>query len=416
MRTVKGAVMPKVSVVIPCYNHGRYLDEAIDSVLAQTFDDFEIVVVDDGSTDAFTIDLLKGYHREKTRVLRTVNMGLAAARNNGIAAAGGQYILPLDADDRIEPTYLEQAVAVLDGDPQVAIVYCRARLFGAVESEWLLPEYTLERMLLDNVIFCSAVFRRSDWTAIGGYDPGMVYGWEDYDFWLGIIERGGQVVRIPEILFCYRVASDSMVRSREKWQKVEMFRRIFRRHQQLFADNIGVWLENLVDVRDRYYSSRLYVDCGAGISDETSVVRKIDAGTRVITFDLSTYSGIVALRFDPVDTWAVLEFGAITLEYDRQQPRRLTEIASNALYCREGMLFFDTSDPQCFFPTLSPPDYRGLKRVTVELRFAALAEAALQRLVALQKEQLQRIGKVGGTKKMRHVGDHLLRSFFGTRR
>lgn len=408
--------MPKVSVVIPCYNHGRYLDEAIDSVLAQTFDDFEIVVVDDGSTDAFTIDLLKGYHREKTRVLRTVNMGLAAARNNGISAAVGEYILPLDADDRIEPTYLEQAVAVLDGDHQVAIVYCRARLFGAVESEWLLPEYTLERMLLDNVIFCSAVFRRSDWTAIGGYDPGMVYGWEDYDFWLGIIERGGQVVRIPEILFCYRVASDSMVRSREKWQKVEMFRRIFRRHQQLFADNIGVWLENLVDVRDRYYSSRLYVDCGGGISDETSVVRKIDAGTRVITFDLSTYSGVVALRFDPVDTWAVLEFGAITLESDRQQPRRLTEIASNALYRKEGLLFFDTSDPQCFFPTLSPPDYRGLKRVTVELRFEALAEAALQRLVALQKEQLQRIGTVGGTKKMRHVGDHLLRSFFGTRR
>lgn len=408
--------MPRVSVIIPCYNHGRYLNEAIDSVEAQTFDDFEIVIVDDGSTDAFTIDLLKGYHREKTRVLQTANMGLAAARNNGIAAAVGQYILPLDADDRIEPTYLQQAVAVLDRDPQVAIVYCRARLFGAVESEWLLPEYTLERMLLDNVIFCSAVFRRSDWTAIGGYDPGMVYGWEDYDFWLGIIERGGQVVRIPEILFCYRVASDSMVRSREKWQKVEMFSRIFRRHQQLFADNIGVWLENLVDVRDRYYSSRLYVDCGAGVSDETSVVRKIDAGTRVITFDLGTYSNIVALRFDPVDTWAVLEFGALTLEFDRQQPRRLTEIASNALYRRDDLLFFDTSDPQCFFPTLSPPDYQGLKRVTVELRFTALAEVALQQLVALQKEQLQRIGKLGGAKKMRHVGGHLLRSFFGTRR
>lgn len=408
--------MPRVSVVIPCYNHGRYLDEAIDSVLAQTFDDFEIVVVDDGSTDAFTRDLLKGYRREKTRVLRTVNMGLAAARNNGIAAAVGEYILPLDADDRIEPTYLQQAISVLDGDPRVAIVYCRARLFGAVESEWLLPEYSLERMLLDNIIFCSALFRRSDWTAIGGYDPGMVYGWEDYDFWLGIIERGGQVVRLPEILFCYRVASDSMVRSKEKWQKVEMFIRIFRRHQPLFADNIGVWLENLLDVRDRYFSSRLYVDCGAGISDETSVVRKVDGGTRVVVFDLGTFSDIVALRFDPVDTWAVLEFGAITLDYDQQQPRRLTEISSNALYRQEGLLFFDTSDPQCFFPTLSPQDYRGLKRLTVELRFEALAEAALQRLVAFQKEQLQRKSTTGATTKMRHVGDHLLRSFFGTSR
>jgi glycosyltransferase involved in cell wall biosynthesis len=405
--------MPRVSVVIPCYNHGRYLDEAIDSVLAQTFGDFEIVVVDDGSTDAFTVDLLRGYRREKTRVLRTVNMGLAAARNTAISAAVGEYILPLDADDRIEPTYLEQAVAVLDRDPQVAIVYCRARLFGVVDSEWLLPEYSLERMLLDNVIFCSAVFRRSDWMVVGGYDPGMVYGWEDYDFWLGIIERGGQVVRLPDILFCYRVASDSMVRSKEKWQKVEMFGRIFRRHQQLFADNIGVWLENLVDVRDRYYSSRLYVDCGVGISDETSIVRKINGGTRVIVFDLGTYSDIVALRLDPIDTWAVVEFGAIVLDYEHQQLRRLTDISSNALYCKEGLLYFDTSDPQCFFPTLSQQDYRGLKRVTVELRFEALAEAALQRLVAFQKEQLQLNSTSSATKKMRHVGNHLRRSFFG---
>lgn len=402
--------MPTVSVIIPCYNHGKYLDEAVTSVLAQTFDDVEIIVVDDGSSEAATIELLRGYHRPKTRVLHTVNMGLAAARNNGINVASGRYILPLDADDRIEPKYLEQAVAVLEQQPGVGIVYCRARLFGAVESEWLLPEYSLERMLLDNVIFCSALFRRSDWEAVGGYDPGMIHGWEDYDFWLAIIERGGGVVRLPEILFCYRVASDSMVRSKEKWQKVEMFRRIYNRHQQLFSDNIGVWLENLVDVRDRYFTSRLYIDCGAGIGDDSSVARKIEAGTRTIVFDLSGYAGIRALRFDPVDTWAVVEVGAIILEYHDHAPRRVTEIDSNALYREDGLLFFDSSDPQCVFPTLEEKAYRGLRRITVELRFEALAEAALQRLVAYQKELLAKAGQTPTSAKICQVGGAWLRS------
>ena len=142
-------------------------------------------------------------------------------------------------------------MAILDADSEVGIVYCKARLFGAVETDWLLPDYSLERMLVDNLIFCSAFFRRDDWLDAGGYDPGMVYGWEDYEFWLGLIERGRKVVRLEENLFCYRVASDSMVRSKEKWQKVAMFRRIYERHQRLFSDNIGVWIETIADARDK---------------------------------------------------------------------------------------------------------------------------------------------------------------------
>ncbi len=243
--------MPTVSVIIPCYNQGQFLDEAVDSVLVQSFADFEIIIVNDGSTDDLTNRLLKTYAKEKTRVIATANMGLAAARNNGIAVACGKYILPLDADDRIGTSYLEKAVAILDADSEVGIVYCKARLFGAVETDWLLPDYSLERMLVDNLIFCSAFFRRDDWLDAGGYDPGMVYGWEDYEFWLGLIERGRKVVRLEENLFCYRVASDSMVRSKEKWQKVAMFRRIYERHQRLFSDNIGVWIETIADARDK---------------------------------------------------------------------------------------------------------------------------------------------------------------------
>ena len=309
--------MPKVSVIIPCYNQGHFLDEAVDSVLQQSFQDLEIIIVNDGSTDQSTNILLAGYNRPKTQVIATDNQGLAAARNNGIAKAQGEYILPLDADDTIESTYIEKAVALLDSNPDIGIVYCRARLFGQVETEWLLPDYSLTEMLLDNIIFCSALYRRQDWLLIGGYDPGMIYGWEDYDFWLSLIERGRGVVKIPELLFCYRVAADSMVRSKERWQKVAMFKRIFARHPTLFQQNIEIWIDTILNAREHSYTSRLYVDTGSGVSDACSVARKVTKDTFRLSFDVHRFKAIRNLRFDPVDTSAVVELQRSSTEKER---------------------------------------------------------------------------------------------------
>lgn len=406
--------MPTVSVVIPCFNQGRFVDEAVDSILAQSFVDFEIIIVNDGSTDAATNRLLQDYSREKTQVLTTENLGLAAARNNGIAAAQGKYILPLDADDRILPGYLEKAVAVLESDEQVGIVYCRASLFGAVETDWVLPEYSLERMLVDNIIFCSAFFRRDDWLATGGYDRGMIHGWEDYEFWLSLIERGRKVVKIPETLFSYRVASDSMVRSKEKWQKVEMFRRIYLRHRELFSEHIAIWIDALLDARDIYHTSRLYVDCGSGISDQASVGRKIEQGTRKIVFDLSGFDGITALRFDPVDTYVVLAIDRIVATTRTGQRHEVRRIESNALYDRQGMLLFDTKDPQCFLPELDLQILTQIAHLSIELRFIALADQALEQIVMHQKELLQRQGEERLSQKILQGGRRMARSIIGS--
>lgn len=405
--------MPKVSVVIPCFNQGQFVDEAVDSVLAQSFTDFEIIIVNDGSTDDRTNELLQNYNREKTRVIVTTNMGLAAARNNGIAVAGGKYIMPLDADDRIAPTYLEKAVAVLDADSEVGIVYANARLFGAVDTDWLLPEFSLERMLVDNLIFCSAFFRREDWLAAGGYDSGMIYGWEDYEFWLGLIERGRKVVRLEESLFFYRVASDSMVRSKEKWQKAAMFERIYQRHQRLFSENISVWINTLVDALDRYYTSRLYVECGGEINENLSVGRKIELGTRAIVFDLSGFTNINSLRFDPVDTWAVLEIHRITAVFSSGEKREVAKIESNALYDQQGLLYFDTCDSQCCFPEFKGSDLQGITQISVDLRFHALAESALLQLVQFQKAELGMVATLRIPGKIRRVGRSLLRMLAG---
>src|SRR5689334_22074802 len=103
--TARTGSSPRISVIVPCYNLGAYLAEAVDSVLAQTFQDFEIIVVDDGSDEPETQAIVGGFTRPRTRVLRTAHAGLAAARNLGIAEARGEYLSALDADDRLEPAF-----------------------------------------------------------------------------------------------------------------------------------------------------------------------------------------------------------------------------------------------------------------------------------------------------------------------
>ena len=125
----------KVSIIIPCYNQGQYVDDAVSSCLAQTYDNIEIIIVNDGSTDKFTNDFLSKYQRPKTKVINKRNEGLAEARNTGINNATGKYILPLDADDKIAPTYVEKAVQIIEQDESVGIVYCLAEYFGVTLKE-----------------------------------------------------------------------------------------------------------------------------------------------------------------------------------------------------------------------------------------------------------------------------------------
>ncbi len=226
--------MPKVSVIIPCFNQGAYLDEAVDSVLAQTFEDLEIVVVDDGSTDPATVAKLAAYERPKTRVVHTPNLGLPGARNLGIRESRGAYLLPLDADDRIAPTYVEQAAAVLDASPGTGIVYCRAELFGDEEGPWALPPFRLPDGLVSPCIFASALFRRSDWEAAGGYCETMRSGLEDHDLWLSLLERGAAVHRLDETLFHYRRTAASMSRHYTPEQLHALLDACIRRHRPLF--------------------------------------------------------------------------------------------------------------------------------------------------------------------------------------
>lgn len=226
-----------VSVVIPCYNQSQYLIEAVESVLIQTYIYWECIIVNDGSTDSTEIIAEKLCKKDKRiRYLYKENGGISLARNFGIKNSIGKYILPLDADDKIGKKYLEQAVKLLDAKSELKIVYCRGMLFGKKNKEIISPQYSIELMLCRNLIFCSGVFRRIDYEKTQGYNSNMQYGLEDWDFWLSLLETGGEVFKINEILFFYRIKSISRTTSLLEQSKLKMMRRqIWKNHRELYA-------------------------------------------------------------------------------------------------------------------------------------------------------------------------------------
>lgn len=231
---------PLVSVVIPCYNMGEYIKETIDSVKSQTFKDFEIIVVDDGSDDPATVACLDTLAVDQTvRLYRTSNHGLSAARNNGIAMARGRYILPLDGDDLIAPDFLDKTVAVLDRYPEIRVVATDAQLFGAVNRVKRLPEFSVKRLLSENLLFATSLFRKSDWQAVGGYCTAMRFGWEDWEFWLAICKQDRHVVRLTEPIFLYRIRENSMNRSMTYLKKATMLLVIVVRHWESYLKYPG---------------------------------------------------------------------------------------------------------------------------------------------------------------------------------
>ena len=205
---------PAVSVVIPCYQQAEYLAEAVESVVAQSYRDWEIVIVDDGSTDATATvagDLIARHPARRMRLVRQANQGLPGARNSGIAASAGRYILPLDADDILLPQMLEKTAGLLDADPSTAIAYTDYLRFGADSRQVKTGRWSLDDLAYRCQLSGPSLFRREVWLAVGGYNPNMRGGYEDWDFWMAAAERGFRGRRIAEPLFGYRIKPSSMI-------------------------------------------------------------------------------------------------------------------------------------------------------------------------------------------------------------
>lgn len=208
--------MTKVSVVIPCYNQGQYIDEAVESVLSQTFQDYEIIIVNDGSTDDFTNEILKNYNKPKTTVIHTKNQGLSAARNNGIRSSNGEYILPLDADDKIGSDFIQKTIQIIQNDIDIKAVSSYVQLFGDFDTKPTPQGGTIKDFLHYNNTTATSLYRKKDYLSIGGYDESYKSGYEDWDFWLRLLKGGGKIVMIPEFIFFYRKKAESMLIETEK--------------------------------------------------------------------------------------------------------------------------------------------------------------------------------------------------------
>ena len=230
--------MPKVSVIITCYNLGRYLEEAVNSVLNQTLLDFEIIIVNDGSTDNATNRTLAEYQKPKTIVYHTENQGLPAARNYGIQRSKGEFIVCLDADDKLHPEFLNRSAGVLnETDHQVGFVPTGIRRFGNSDSVFIPPEYSPFHLFVENLFVCACMFRKKCWEVVGGYNENMRKGYEDWDFWLKLIETGYRWITIPEVLFYYRDRKDSMLYN-TKERHSEQFGNLQKLHLQFISDHL----------------------------------------------------------------------------------------------------------------------------------------------------------------------------------
>ena len=234
---------PAVSVVVPCYNLGRYLDEAIESVLAQSCQDFEILVVDDGSTEPETQRLLQDYSRPKTRVVRTENRGLPAAKNLGLAETSGDYVCMFDADDRLAPSFLEASRRVLDEDPSIAFVSHWFQTFGDEVWDWTPTRCDLEALLDANTVNGAALVRRTALEAVGGFDETMRDGCEDWDIWITLVEQGYPGHILEQVLFYYRRRHDSMSRvMMEGDRHPKLFRRLIEKHVDSYRRHLPALL------------------------------------------------------------------------------------------------------------------------------------------------------------------------------
>ncbi len=247
----------RVSVIIPCHNHARYLPRAVESVLAQTFADFEIVIVDDGSTDD-TSKVAAKLAREnpgKIRVVRQEQQGAPRARNAGAKESGADYLLFLDCDDTIEPRMLGATVATMDSDAESGIVYTFTHHrsdpddppdpdFDDQVQEY--PAFRLAEWIRHNpqLDSCSLV-RREAFEQAGGLDPEQFA--EDLDLWLGIVKRGWTARLVPEPLFNYwhhggpRESSESWTRPIDlRWQLMHKHPELYDDRERLFVSSLAL--------------------------------------------------------------------------------------------------------------------------------------------------------------------------------
>ena len=316
---------PRVSVLLPCFNDGGFLDEAVGSVLSQTCQSFEIIIVDDGSTEAATLDRMASCTAPGIQVLRTPNRGLPAARNHAARHASGAVFCALDADDRLAPSWLEKGLRVLDERPGVAFVSHWLETFGDEHWTWTPERCDLPALLARNTVNGAALVRREAFEAVGGYDESMRHGCEDWDFWLRLVEEGWTGEIIPEVLFHYRRRAESMSRL---MLREDAYRRPL---DVVVAKHEAAYLAHLIDVVVAKEREALHL--GREVADlEQDRLVELEPALRRAREELEAIARKVATVRETVardEELLHLRAARLTLERDAEGLRAAVEHARN---------------------------------------------------------------------------------------
>ena len=222
-----------IAVVIPCHDDGATVEQAVGSVLAQDVP-VEVIVVDDGSTDPATGDVLGRLAADGVRVIRQENQGPGPARMTGLRATGAEYVMPLDADDRLLPGALRLLRRELDRNPAAVAAWGSARHFGGLDFvQKSLPSLDPWHITYQNHLPLSALYRREAVLDAGGWQlPG---GYEDWDLWMSLAEAGHQGVGLPAVVGEYRVEPGRRL-SRSSSRHAERCAMLRERHPRLYAE------------------------------------------------------------------------------------------------------------------------------------------------------------------------------------
>jgi glycosyltransferase involved in cell wall biosynthesis len=229
----------KVSVVIPCYNQGEYIIEAIDSIKSQNYDQkfIEIIIVNDGSTDKKTLEILRSINQSNTlKILNKTNGHLSSARNYGIKRATSEFIVVLDADDKFRSEFIRIALNEFR-DETVGAVTPSYQMFG-LRNDKIYPQGgSLVDFLINNQSCGNGMIRKSVWEKVGGYDENMKNGFEDWEFWIRILKMGYKIQVLNEILFDYRIKEESMF-SKSESDLTDNLGYILKKHHKIYEENL----------------------------------------------------------------------------------------------------------------------------------------------------------------------------------
>ncbi|MBD3280646.1 glycosyltransferase [Candidatus Dojkabacteria bacterium] len=230
---------PEVSVVVPYYNMGQYIDSLLESLDKQTYRDFEIILVNDGSNESASLQKLEEVQdsRPEISIINQDNKGLPGARNTGIKESKGKYICCIDPDDKYHPSYFEKAVDLLDNSKDLDIVSSWIKTFGDSESTIKLQRDEFPAMLYENNICVASMFRKKMWRKVQGYDEKMRAGYEDWEFWINCLAHKARAITIEEPLFNYRITKDSMLNTLRKdpAKILDNLTYIYNKHRGLYA-------------------------------------------------------------------------------------------------------------------------------------------------------------------------------------